>query len=270
MPADEPLSAGQSVSTKKDVVRLAPFRGIPVKLLWHLPPKQPAKGRDPPLTDIAKRNPRANALRSSVNAIVKFVRGAVLWLSGIRLTLHIALMLLSSRRSVIWMDLDRWGQVLFKRKTQTLIQRVTVFVRLMTFNPEYRNLFYCRVGWFGKVLTLICRPMPTLYIWTTKIGPGLFIQHGFCTVIAAAEIGDNCWINQQVTIGYSNTTDRPTIGNNVSIGAGAKVIGNVTIGENSKVGANAVVVKNVPSNATVVGVPAYIVKKDGVRVHLPL
>ncbi len=204
------------------------------------------------------------------NGIVKFFRGAVLWLSGVRLTPHITLMLLSSRRSVIWMDLDRWGQVLFKRKPQTSIQRITVFVRLMTFNAEYRNLFYHRTGLLGRMLTALCRPMPTLYIWTTKIGPGLFIQHGFCTVIAAAEIGDNCWINQQVTIGYSNTTDRPTIGNNVSIGAGAKVIGNVSIGDNSKVGANAVVVKNVPSNATVVGVPAYIVKKDGVKVQLPL
>ena len=99
---------------------------------------------------------------------------------------------------------------------------------------------------------------------------GLFIQHGFATIIAAKSIGANCWINQQVTIGYSNNSDAPTIGNGVSISAGAKVLGDVTIGDYSKIGANAVVVKNVPANCTVVGVPAYIVKQDGVKVQKPL
>lgn len=200
-----------------------------------------------------------------------FILGLVLWFSGVRLTLHIMLMILSSKRSVIDVDLGRWGQICFGRKPNSLIQRVVLFVRLMTFKTEYRNLFYHRTGLSGKVLAVVCRPMPTLHLDTAKIGPGLFIQHGFCTIIAAAEIGENCWINQQVTIGFSkNAIDCPTIGNNVTISAGAKVIGKVNIGENSKVGANAVVVKNVPANVTVVGVPAYIVRKDGVRVQLPL
>ena len=127
----------------------------------------------------------------------------------------------------------------------------------MTFYPEYRSLFYHRLGWIGKILYPLCRPMPTLYIYTKDIGPGLFIQHGFATIISAEKIGQNCWINQQVTIGFLNDTDCPTIGNNVTIYAGAKVIGNVRVGDNSIVGANAVVVKDVPENCTVVGVPAY-------------
>lgn len=201
----------------------------------------------------------------------RFILEVVLWFSGIRLTLHIVLMILSAKRSVIEMDLDRWGQIYFGGRPESLFRRIALFVRLMTFKTEYRNLFYHRTGLSGKMLALVCRPMPTLYIETSKIGPGLFIQHGFCTIIAAAEIGKNCWINQQVTIGFSkNASDCPTIGNNVTISAGAKVIGKVNIGENSKVGANAVVVKNVPANATVVGVPAYIVRRDGVRVQLPL
>jgi serine O-acetyltransferase len=200
-----------------------------------------------------------------------FIRGLALWVSGIRLTPHILLMILGVKRSVIETDLDRWGRIVSGRKPRNSIQRIALFVRLMTFKTEYRNLFYYRIGAFGTLLALVCRPMPTLYIETAKIGPGLFIQHGFCTIIAAAEIGENCWINQQVTIGFAkNATDCPTIGNNVTISAGAKVVGKVSIGENSKVGANAVVVKNVPANVTVVGVPAYIVKKDGVRVQLPL
>lgn len=116
------------------------------------------------------------------------------------------------------------------------------------------------------ILGVLCRPMPTLLINGGEIGEGFFIQHGFSTIIAANKIGKNCWVNQQVTIGYSNEYDCPTIGNNVVINAGAKVIGNVTIGDNTKVGANAVVVKNVPPNCIVVGVPAYIVKRDGVKV----
>jgi len=201
----------------------------------------------------------------------EFVRGLMLWISGVRLAPHIMLMILSSRRSIIELDLGRWGQICFGRKPDSLTERVVLFVRLMTIKMEYRNLFYYRTGLSGKVLSILCRPMPTLYIETSKIGPGLFIQHGFCTIIAAAEIGENCWINQQVTIGFAkNAVDCPVIGNDVTISAGAKVIGKVNIGENSKIGANAVVVKDVPANVTVVGVPAYIVRKDGVRVQLPL
>jgi serine O-acetyltransferase len=179
-------------------------------------------------------------------------------------------MCLSSRRSIIERDLDRWGQILAGRKPASAIQRVTLLVHLMTFKSEYRNLFYHRTGFAGRLFSFLCPPMSTLFIDTRKIGAGLFIQHGFCTIIAAAEIGEDCWINQQVTIGFSNATDMPTLQDNVTISAGAKVIGKVHIGENSKVGANAVVVKDVPANCTVVGVPAYIVRKDGARVQLPL
>jgi serine O-acetyltransferase len=112
--------------------------------------------------------------------------------------------------------------------------------------------------------------MPSLYIYTADIGPGLFIQHGFATIISARKVGRNCSINQQVTIGYTNDDDCPTIGDNVIINAGAKVLGDIVVGNNSILGANAVVVKNVPENCTVVGVPAYIVRKNGVKVKEPL
>jgi serine O-acetyltransferase len=201
---------------------------------------------------------------------VKIIVGLVLLLSGIRLLPHILVMMVCARRHVIGKDLDRWGRVMQGRPAGRLGRRVVLFVRLMTFNPEFRNLFYHRVGLAGRILALLCREMPTLYIYTREVGPGLFIQHGFSTVIAAAKIGENCWVNQQVTIGFSNPSDRPTIGNNVQISAGAKVIGKVSIGDNSKVGANAVVVKDVPPNTTVVGVPAYIIRQNGIKVRLPL
>ena len=99
---------------------------------------------------------------------------------------------------------------------------------------------------------------------------GIFIEHGDCCWISCKEIGENLWINQGATIGYSNKTDCPIIGNNVSIKAGAKVFGKITIGNNVIIGANAVVNKSVPDNCTVVGVPAKIVRKDGHRVNINL
>lgn len=81
---------------------------------------------------------------------------------------------------------------------------------------------------------------------------GIIISH-------YAKIGKNCTIFQQVTIAQDENNKAAVIGDNVMIGAGAKIIGNVTIGDNVKIGANAVVVKDIPSNCTAVGVPARII-----------
>lgn len=90
------------------------------------------------------------------------------------------------------------------------------------------------------------------------IGKNLFIDHGMGVVIGeTAVIGDNCLIYQGVTLGSVNQEKgkrHPTLGNNVMIGAGAKVLGNITIGHNAKVGAMAVVLKDVETNQTVVGI----------------
>jgi len=104
-----------------------------------------------------------------------------------------------------------------------------------------------------------------------KIGQGLFIDHGMGVVIGeTAEIGDNVTIYQGATLGGTgkDTGKRhPTIGNNVVISSGAKVLGPFKVGDNSKIGAGAVVLKEVPPNCTAVGVPARIVKKDNERVR---
>ena len=136
------------------------------------------------------------------------------------------------------------------------------FSKLFIRHPEFRNLFYYRLGDYSAFLRWMFPPLPTLHISTASIGPGLFIQHGFSTIISAASIGENCWINQQVTIGYTNESDCPVIKDNVAIYAGAKVLGSITVGSNVKVGANAVVLKDVPDNCTVAGVPARIVKTN--------
>ena len=104
-----------------------------------------------------------------------------------------------------------------------------------------------------------------------KIGHGLVIDHGMGVVIGeTAEIGDNCTIYQGVTLGGTGKDvgkRHPTIGNNVMIGAGAKVLGPFVIGDNTKIAANAVVLEEIPESCTAVGIPAKIVKRKGVRVE---
>lgn len=112
----------------------------------------------------------------------------------------------------------------------------------------------------ARMCGLFASPLPLLDIDSQHIDGGLFIQHGYATIIAPRSIGKNCWVNQGVTIGYTNASDCPTIGDNVTIYCGAKVLGNVTIGDNSIIAANAVVVKDVPPNVVVGGVPVKIIK----------
>lgn len=136
--------------------------------------------------------------------------------------------------------------------------------------PEFRSLLYYRIPRSDLLEPITGPPSPCLYINTIAIGPGLYLQHAFATIIHARSIGCNCSINQQVTIGFNGPDQCPTIGDNVSIRAGAMIIGAVTVGDNVVVGAGAVVTKNIPANCTVVGVPAYIVKRDGEPCHIPL
>ena len=106
------------------------------------------------------------------------------------------------------------------------------------------------------------------------IGRGLFIDHGMGVVIGETTIiGDDCTIYQGVTLGGTGKEKgkrHPTLGNNVMVGSGAKVLGPFTVGDNSKIAAGAVVLSEVPPNSTCVGVPARVVKRAGVRVGVDL
>lgn len=104
-----------------------------------------------------------------------------------------------------------------------------------------------------------------------KIGPGLFIDHGTGVVIGeTAELGQNCTLYQGVTLGGTGKHKgkrHPTLGNNVMVGSGAKVLGPFTIGDNAKIAANAVVLEAVPADCTAVGVPARIARQGGKKVE---
>jgi len=120
---------------------------------------------------------------------------------------------------------------------------------------------------FARVLSHISRALTGIEIHPgAKIGKGFFIDHGMGVVIGeTSEIGDNVTIYHGVTLGGTSFTRgkrHPTIENNVTIGAGAKVLGPLTVGANSKVGANSVVITDVPPNSTVVGVPGKTVLRE--------
>jgi serine O-acetyltransferase len=124
-----------------------------------------------------------------------------------------------------------------------------------------------RAGWFvlARLVSQLARFLTGVEIHPgAKIGKRLFIDHGMGVVIGeTAEVGDDVLLYQGVTLGGTGNEcgkRHPTLGHNVVVGAGAKVLGNITLGDNVKVGASSVVVHSVPANSTVVGIPARITK----------
>lgn len=154
---------------------------------------------------------------------------------------------------LIKQDFNRWST------WQNLSANIFSFTKLFVRLKEFRTVVYKRLGWRKVFIYKIWRPQDLCYIACNNIGPGLIIQHGYSTVVCAESIGRNFHVNQCVNIVW-NQTKQCTIGNNVTICAGAIVVGGVTIGDNVTIGAGAVVVKDIPSNSVVVGNPARVVK----------
>lgn len=154
------------------------------------------------------------------------------------------------------------------------------FLEVIFLYPGFHAIFLHRINhflhrlkipFFPRLLSQTARLFTGIEIHPgAKIGPGFFIDHGMGVVIGeTTEIGENATLYQGVTLGGTGNERgkrHPTLGNNVVVGAGAKVLGNIRLGNNVKVGAGSVVVHGVPDNCTVVGVPAEIVRKEGKRV----
>ena len=168
----------------------------------------------------------------------------------------------SDDRSTIGLDVVRWAEI--EHRSMSVPASL---VALVAERPQFRNLMYHRLwhgnaaGRFaGKLCFLFLPKERTLFLNTCDIGPGLYLQHGFATIIGAERIGPRVWISQQVTVGTTVTDEtvinRPVIEEGVSIGAGAKVIGPVRVGRDATIGAGAVVTHDVPAGMVAVGVPA--------------
>lgn len=136
-----------------------------------------------------------------------------------------------------------------------------ILLNLLHNNRYYRNLFYHRIGAVKSALISWIRPGDRYFIIgkTTKIGAGMWIAHPYATVLGANSIGDNFRCIHCTTLG-STEKGKPTIGNNVSLGANVTIVGPVRIGDNVTIGAGSVVVKDIPDNCMAAGVPAKVIK----------
>ena len=152
----------------------------------------------------------------------------------------------------------------------------------ITINRLAHELFIRSVPLIPRIMTEYAHSITGIDIHPgATIGKGFFIDHGSGVIIGeTAIVGDNVTLYQGVTLGGTGKETgkrHPTIGDNVMISAGAKIIGSFTVGENSKIGAGSVVLEEVPPNCTVVGVPGRVVKRDNIKIprsdmdqcHLP-
>jgi serine O-acetyltransferase len=164
----------------------------------------------------------------------------------------------------VWEDACAWERPLGPRAVCSRDGRALWLTYLLAKHPEFRALAYYRIErhgqiWFGLVAIarLIFHPQTGLSIDCPSIGPRLFFEHAHGSTITAERIGADCWINQNVTIGYEGGEGRrPIIGDGVYIRTGAVVVGGIVIHDRAHIGANAVVRRDVEAGDTVAGVPA--------------
>lgn len=141
-------------------------------------------------------------------------------------------------------------------------------------NPTFRTVLYYRLPALSSLIKSTFKQDNSFFISPScEIEGGIFFWHPLSTYIYAQHIGKNCTIRQLTTFGNLGKKDpnaRPHIGDNVDIGANVTIIGNATIGNNVSIGAGAVITKDVPDNCNVVGNPAYITRRNGIKCKEPL
>lgn len=145
------------------------------------------------------------------------------------------------------------------------------FFVTMYLKPQYKALLYARLGRVSYSLKWICGSYPITIDskHNMSLGKGVWMEHPHGTHLHAQSIGDYLTVKQNVCIGM-NHNQLPILGDHVFCGVGSCILGGVKIGDNVSIGANCVVLKDVPSNATVIGNPAIIIKLDGKKVNIPL
>lgn len=136
---------------------------------------------------------------------------------------------------------------------------------LLTYDKTFRTLFYYRIGPVSHLISFLAPPCETFIIGSHAIiGEGFRPAHCYSTVVNAEKIGKNFMVYQCVTIGM-NAGKCPSFGDDVVVFSNSVIMGGITLGNHVRVGAGSVVCKSVPANCVVVGNPAHIIKRDGVK-----
>ncbi|MCR5077327.1 MAG: serine acetyltransferase [Prevotella sp.] len=187
-----------------------------------------------------------------------FVQSVLLTVSSLRLIPHI--LLYKAQHHLIDDDL---------LQVQDRKAGISNFVKAMTRERTFRNLFYYRIGEYKAApIRWLCPQERTLNIWCPRIGRGAHFEHNYATYLNAEAIGESFYCLQLVTLGtghHAGKDGRPVIGNNVKIMTGATLFGPIHIGNNVTIGAGAVVFEDIPDGCTVVGNPARIVRRTGTQ-----
>lgn len=167
----------------------------------------------------------------------------------------------------------RQDQSFFRKRITPLLEFGTLAVIVHRFGrwvykikiPVIRQLMI----FIYLVVNTVCLAITGIHVHReSDIGPGLVIHNSNCIFILATKIGHSCTVNQGVSVASVRGTGWPTLGNNVYLGAGCKVMGGITVGDNVVVSANSLVIADVPSDCTVLGVPARIISRQTVSPYL--
>jgi len=162
----------------------------------------------------------------------------------------------TGHKAIIYSDIQR-----ISRQIQISLPDFLMLLYLLHNNRYFRTVFYHRIGPIASLIIGWYRPGDKYFqiSTSTKIEKGFLIAHPYATVINAEFIGDNFSCIHCTTLG-AKENGRPTIGNNVTLGASVTIIGNIHIGDNVTIGAGSVVVKDIPDNCIAVGNPARVIR----------
>lgn len=179
----------------------------------------------------------------------------------------------SRARDDILADVDWWVECL-KDEQLAALDTATRFAFFTGALPEFRTLVHYRLRGatplpLRALMKRLYKGQDAVIFEPDSLGPACFIQHGIATLVAAKSIGSHFYLHQQVTIGFTDQSGAPTIGDHVTVGAGALVLGNISIGDGAFIGAGAIVLDDVGAGDVMISPKATVLKRQSQAVGAP-